>query len=82
MGIIIAIIAGLTAMTLIAAGFDYLGKRSKGIPGELLDRITDIEKRIHSLENTIEEKDEELKQMEIKVQFIDKLLEDKTNKTK
>jgi hypothetical protein len=30
MGIVIAIVLGLTAMTLIAAGFDYMGKRSKG----------------------------------------------------
>ena len=78
MGIVIAIIVGLTAMTLIAAGFDYMGKRAKGVPGEINNRITDIEKRIQTLESTVAEKDEEIKQLEIKMQFMDKLLEDKT----
>ena len=82
MGIVIAIIAGLTAMTLIAAGFDYMGKKSKGVSGVLLNKITDIENRVHTLENTLIEKDEEIKQLEIKIQFMDRLLEDKTNKDK
>ena len=80
MGVVIAIIVGLTAMTLIAAGFDYMGKKTKGVSGELLNKITDIENRVHSLENSIVERDEEIKQLEIKIQFMDRLLEDKTKK--
>lgn len=77
MGIVIAIIVGLTAMTLIAAGFDYMGKKAKGVPGEVNNRITEIENRVHVLENSLAEKDDEIKQLEIKVQFMDRLLEDK-----
>ena len=80
MGIVIAIIVGLTAMTLIAAGFDYMGKKTKGVSGELINKITDIENRVNSLENSIVEKNEEIKQLEIKIQFMDRLLEDKTKK--
>ena len=80
MGIVIAIIVGLTAMTLIAAGFDYMGKRTKGVSGELINKITDIENRVHIIENSIIEKNEEIKQLEVKVQFMDRLLEDKTKK--
>jgi len=80
MGVVIAIIVGLTAMTLIAAGFDYMGKRTKGASGELINKITDIENRVQTLENSIAEKDEEIKQLEIKFQFMDRLLEDKTKK--
>ena len=82
MGIVIAIIVGLTAMTLIAAGFDYMGKRSKGASGELLSKITDIENRVKTLETSLLEKDEDIKQLEIKIKFMDRLLEDKTNKDK
>jgi hypothetical protein len=78
MGIAITIIVGLTAITLIVVGFDYMGKNTKGVPGEVNSRITDIEKRMHTLESVVAEKDEEIKQLEIKVQFMDKLLEDKT----
>ena len=82
MGIVIAIVLGLTAMTLIAAGFDYMGKRSKGVSKDLLDKIDTIEDRIHTLEKSLIEKDEEIKQLDIKIQFMDRLLEDKTNKNK
>ena len=82
MGIVIAIIVGLTAMTLIAAGFDYMGKKNKGVSGEVLNKITGIEERVQILEKSLIEKDEEIKQLDIKIQFMDRLLEDKTNKNK
>ncbi len=82
MGVVIAIIVGLTAMTLIAAGFDYMGKKSKGVSSDILNKVKNIESRMNTLENTLIEKDEEIKQLEIKIQFMDRLLEDKSNKDK
>jgi len=82
MGIVIAIIIGLTAITLIAGGFDYLGKKSTGVSGDVLKKIENLETRVHSLEKSIIEKDEEIKQLDIKVQFMDRLLEDRSKKTR
>jgi chaperonin cofactor prefoldin len=80
MGIAIAIIAGLTVMTLIAAGFDYMGKKSKGVSKELEKRLEEIEKKMQYLESTLVDKEEEIKQLGIKIEFMDRLLEDKTEK--
>ena len=80
MEIVIAIIAGLTVITLIAAVFDYMGKRSKGVSSELLKKVKNIENKVSTLEKSLLEKDEEIKQLEIKIQFMDRLLDDKSNK--
>lgn len=78
MGIVIAILAGLTAMTAIAAGFDYLGKRSKGISGDLEKKVVELENRISIVESTVAAKEDEIRQLEHKIEFMDRLLEDKT----
>lgn len=78
MGIAIAIILGVIAITAISAGFDYLSKRTKGASGELSKKIEDLENRIRLLESSAAIKEEEIRQLENKIEFMDKLLEDKT----
>jgi TolA-binding protein len=78
MGVVIAIIAGLVAMTALAAGFDYLGKRSKGISGDLEKKVLELENRVSLVESTVAAKEDEIRQLEHKIEFMDKLLEDKT----
>ena len=80
MGIVIVIIVGVAVITLIAGGFDYLGKRSLGVSGDVVKKIENLENRVQSLEKSIIEKDEEIKQLDTKVQFMDRLLEDTSRK--
>ena len=65
-------------MTAIAAGFDYMGKRSKGISNALTDKIKELEDRVRLVESSLVAKEEEIKQLETKIEFMDRLLEDKT----
>ncbi len=78
MGIAIAVILGIIAITAISAGFDYLGKRSKGAPDELSKKVDDLENRIRLLESSAALKEEDIRQLESKIEFMDRLLEDKT----
>jgi len=78
MSIAIAIILGVIAITAISAGFDYLGKRNKGASGDLSKKIDGLENRIRLLESSAALKEEEIRQLENKIEFMDRLLEDKT----
>jgi chaperonin cofactor prefoldin len=78
MSIAIAVILGVIAITAISAGFDYLGKRTKGASGELSKKMEDLENRIRLLESSAASKEDEIRQLENKIEFMDRLLEDKT----
>lgn len=78
MSITISIILGIIAITAISTGFDYLGKRAKGASGELSKKIIELENRIRLLESSAALKEDEIHQLESKVEFLDRLLEDKT----
>jgi len=80
MGIAIAIVAGLSVMTLIAAGFDFLTKRSKNLNKDDLKRMGDLETRIAALEQGALLKDELIKRLQDDLSFYGKLLEDGRNK--
>ncbi len=76
MGIAIAIVVGLSVMTLIAAGFDFLTKRSKDINKDDLKRLGDLETRVVALEQGAALKDEVIKKLQDDLSFYGKLLED------
>ena len=78
MEITLVIVIGLTAMTLIAGLFDYLSKKTKGLSGENLKRLQELENRVATLENGISLRDEELQKLKDEVTFFGKLLEDKS----
>ncbi len=80
MGIAIAIILGVIAVSGISATFDYLGKRAKGVSGDLARKIDELESRLRTLESAAVTKDDEIRQLEHKVEFLDRLLEDKSKK--
>lgn len=78
MGIAIAVILGVIAITAISAGFDYLGKRTKGVSGDLNRKIDELEARMRALESAASAKDDEIRQLEHRVEFLDRLLEDRS----
>lgn len=80
MEIALIVAAGLSVMTLIAAGFDYLGKRSKRADSGVTDHLKKLESRIAVLEASSLEKDGVIQKLETEMQFLNKLLVDKTEK--
>jgi|GEM_PF-1568181 len=80
MGIAIAIILGVIAVSAISGTFDYLGKRAKGVSGDLTRKIDELELRVRTLESAAATKEDEVRQLEHKVEFLDRLLEDKSKK--
>ncbi|HCM27731.1 MAG: hypothetical protein A2Z99_15605 [Treponema sp. GWB1_62_6] len=78
MGLTLTIVAGLTLMTLIASGFDYLGKRSKLKGAASAAMLEDLEKRVRILESSIVEKEDKIGQLEREMKFVNRLLEDKS----
>lgn len=80
MGLAIAIILGIIGVTAISATFDYLGKRAKGVSGDVARKIDELEYKVRALESAATTKDDELRQLEHKVEFLDRLLEDKSKK--
>lgn len=78
MNIALIIVGGLTAMTLIAAGFDYLGNRSKRASDEVRSRLIELETRVRELEVDRAEKDGEIGALAEKLEFVGRLLEDKS----
>lgn len=77
----ITIVAGLTLMTLIAAGFDYLGKRSKKLSADSGGRLKDLESRLKAVEFSLAERDERIARLEGDLQFMGRLIEDKSGGT-
>ncbi|MEW6549660.1 MAG: hypothetical protein AB1407_09385 [Spirochaetota bacterium] len=81
MGLAIAIILGLVAMTAIAGAFDYLGKRSRGLSRDYAGKIESLEQRVQAMETSMGEKDAQIRQLETKVDFMDRLLEDRRDRS-
>lgn len=77
MGITLTIIGGLVAMTVVAAGFDYLGKRAKTSPGET-GRVRELERRLEALEARLSDRDERIAKLEGELAFVNRLLEDRS----
>ena len=75
MGITLVIIGGMTAMTLIAAGFDYLSKRAKRADPGLERRIAELERRVEFLDAAVADKDEKLFQLRNELSFVNRLLD-------
>ncbi len=77
MGIALAIIGGLVAMTVVAAGFDYLGKRAKASPADAA-RTRELERRLDALEARLEDRDGRVAKLEGELAFLNRLLEDRS----
>ncbi|MDP2790664.1 MAG: hypothetical protein Q8O15_02795 [Rectinemataceae bacterium] len=69
------IVGGIVATTLIAALFDYLGKKAKNINPELENRIAILENRQNAMESSLLEKEEKLILLAKEVTFVNKLLD-------
>ncbi len=78
MGIAIVIVIGLVVMTVAAAGFDYLSKRTKSNSSVSIKQIQILEERIKMLENNEIERIEQVRKIQEEVKFVNKLLEDKS----
>ncbi len=74
------IVGGVVATTLIAALFDYLGKKAKNSDPELEKRIRILENRQNALESALVEKDEKITQLSKEITFVNKLLDKPTEK--
>lgn len=77
MEITLIIMAGLTAMTVLASVFSYLTERNKRKGPIDLKRLEELEARAKALEEGLEDKDSRLVELEGEVAFFKKLLEDK-----
>jgi chaperonin cofactor prefoldin len=77
MDIALVIVGGLAVMTLVAAGFDYLVKRSKAVDKATKAKVEDLELRLKEIEVAQAAKDERIAQLEQEVGFVNKLLEKK-----
>ncbi len=62
-------------MTLIAAGFDYLGRRAKRADPGLERRIAELERRVAVLDSALAEKDGQLLQLQNELSFVNRLLD-------
>jgi uncharacterized coiled-coil protein SlyX len=80
MGIAVVMICGFVAMTLIAAGFDYLGKRAKRADPELEKRVAELERRVEILDATVADKNEKLLQLQTELSFVNRLLDKNAGK--
>lgn len=80
MDIALVIVGGLTAMTLIAAGFDYLGRRAKRSDPKLEQRIAELERRVELLDDASAEKDEKLLRLQSELSFVNRLLDKNAGK--
>jgi hypothetical protein len=72
------IVGGIVASTLIAAVFDYLGKKIKSTSPELEKRISILENRQDAIEGSLLDRDEKISLLTKEVSFVNKLLEQKT----
>jgi hypothetical protein len=77
MGITLVIIGGVSLITFIAAYFDYLGKKKTRNDTVIETRISEIEKKMNSLQTAIDERDGIIEKLESDVRFMTKLIEDK-----
>ena len=77
MGITLAIIGGLVAMTVVAAGFDYLGKRARSAPADAAP-AREFERRLEALEARLSDRDERVAKLEGELAFLNRLLEDRS----
>jgi hypothetical protein len=78
MGITLIIVGGLTLMTAVAAFFDFLGKRKGRNDKDVEGRLLGLQKRVEELESRQAEKDETLRRLEGELQFMNRLIEDKS----
>ena len=53
MWIALIIVGGLTLMTIVAAGFDYLGKRKLKVSQEMEGRVAALEQKLEQLQGNI-----------------------------
>ncbi len=72
------IVGGVVATTLIAAIFDYLGKKAKNANPELVNRIALLENRQTALESSLLEKDEKIILLSKEISFVNRLLDKRT----
>lgn len=80
MWIALIIVGGLTVMTLVAAGFDYLGKRKQKISQDFEGRLGALEQKIDQLQSELQLKNNRIEQLDESLSFLNKLIEDKQKK--
>ena len=81
MGIALIVVGGLVLMTLISVvGSALGGKKKEHADKQTESRIAATEERLLSLEAKIMDRDERIAQLEHEVSFVNKLIEEKTNK--
>lgn len=78
MEIALIIVGGLTIITFLSAGFDYLGKRAKRASSGELTKLDELERRLGALEVAAEEKDGRIASLERELSFVNRLIADTT----
>lgn len=85
MGIALIVVAGIVIISVVASGFDYLGKKraadQPASPSSMAETVALLEKRVAFLEEELSEKSVKLEQLRTDVSFMNKLIEDKTGNT-
>ncbi len=77
MEIAFIITGGVVLMTALAAGLDFLSKRRKGVDNQTRSKVEALEKKLHDLEQAVNEKDNRIAQLESDFSFLNRLLEKK-----
>jgi len=80
MWIALIIVGGLTLMTIVASGFDYLGKRKLKVSQEMEGRVAALEQKLEQLQAELQIKNNRIEQLDDSVSFLNKLVEDKQKK--
>lgn len=78
MGITLVIVGGLILLTFIPVYFDYRAKLAKGKVAAGDPALRDLAARVSALEGQVAERDEKLRLLERELNFVNRLLEDKS----
>ncbi|HPE35874.1 MAG TPA: hypothetical protein PK625_01890, partial [Spirochaetales bacterium] len=74
----LVIVGGVVLLTFIPVYFDYRARMAKNRPGTDRGDLELLKKRVELLEDQLSEKDARLKLVERDLNFVSRLLEDKT----
>jgi len=77
MQIAIIISSGLVLMTFFAALFDYFARKKKYLDDDARSKVFELERKVNILETLVNNRDENIYQLEKDVTFVTKLLQNK-----
>lgn len=77
MEIALIIVGGLTLMTFVAAGFDFLTKRRVRMEDETRQKVAELESQVADLKKRVESQSEQITSLDGDVTFVHRLLDKK-----